>query len=107
MSQAQFLADRLKEACLDGKFIANTNIKSQIQNITWLQANQKIESLNTVALLTYHLNYYLRGILDFIKTNKSYGTYKRNIMAVIEHSYYHFGQISLIRKLIISKESSL
>ena len=28
-------------------------------------------------------------------------TYLRNIEGVIEHSYYHLGQISLIRKLIL------
>lgn len=30
-----------------------------------------------------------------------YGTYLRNIEGVIEHSYYHLGQISLIRKMIV------
>jgi len=29
-----------------------------------------------------------------------YGTYKRNIEAMIEHSYYHLGQIVLIKKQI-------
>ena len=32
--------------------------------------------------------------------DEKYGTYLRNIEAVIEHSYYHLGQIVLIRKLI-------
>lgn len=32
---------------------------------------------------------------------EKYGTYRRNIEGVIEHSYYHLGQISLIRKLIM------
>ena len=35
--------------------------------------------------------------------DEKYGTYLRNIEAVIEHSYYHLGQISLIRKLITGK----
>ena len=29
------------------------------------------------------------------------GSYGRNIEGVIEHSYYHLGQISLIKKMII------
>lgn len=163
MKQVQFLVNRLREVYLDGKFIANTNIKEQIENLNWQQANYKIGTLNTVAALTFHLNYYLKGILDFSKngvleikdqfsfnmpsinsenewqqfmddflTNANhfitwissleeeqldtvfvdeiYGTYHRNIQAVIEHSYYHLGQISLIKKLIeddiISKESN-
>lgn len=30
--------------------------------------------------------------------DKKYGTYQRNIEAMIEHSYYHLGQIVLIKK---------
>ncbi|MCV2487372.1 DUF1572 domain-containing protein [Flavobacterium sp. SH_e] len=31
-----------------------------------------------------------------------YGTYRRNIEAMIEHSYYHLGQIVLIKKQLIN-----
>ncbi|MBB4804169.1 hypothetical protein HNP37_004255 [Flavobacterium nitrogenifigens] len=30
-----------------------------------------------------------------------YGSYRRNIEAMIEHSYYHLGQIGLIKKLLL------
>ncbi|MDN3724668.1 DUF1572 domain-containing protein [Aequorivita sp. SDUM287046] len=33
-------------------------------------------------------------------TDIKYGTYQRNIDAMIEHCYYHLGQIVLIKKLI-------
>lgn len=33
---------------------------------------------------------------------KKYGTYRRNIEAMIEHSYYHLGQIVLIKKMLIA-----
>lgn len=33
-----------------------------------------------------------------------YGTYKRNIDGLIEHSYYHLGQIVLIKKIIVAKQ---
>ena len=33
-------------------------------------------------------------------TNPNYGSYQRNIDAMIEHGYYHLGQITLIKKLI-------
>jgi hypothetical protein len=36
--------------------------------------------------------------LDEGFVNVQYGTYKRNIEAMIEHSYYHLGQIVLIKK---------
>jgi hypothetical protein len=32
--------------------------------------------------------------------NEKYGSLQRNIDAMIEHSYYHLGQIVLIRKII-------
>jgi hypothetical protein len=37
-------------------------------------------------------------------TDEKYGTYYRNIDAMIEHSYYHLGQIVLIKKFISAKK---
>lgn len=34
---------------------------------------------------------------------EKYGTYHRNIDAMIEHSYYHLGQIVLIKKILINQ----
>lgn len=150
------LANRLREVLLYGKWIANTNFKEQILSVTWEQAIYKVENLNTIALLTFHINYYLKGLLnvfngghleikdkysfdlagiqsktewDFLVTDfinnselfankveemndslldqtfvdEKYGSYLRNIEGIIEHSYYHLGQVSLIRKFLISK----
>ncbi|CAL2105178.1 hypothetical protein T190115A13A_130053 [Tenacibaculum sp. 190524A02b] len=63
MIQSKNLAKRLQEVYIDGKWIANTNYKEQIENTTWQEATKKIESFNTIAVLTYHINYYLTGIL--------------------------------------------
>ena len=154
MTRNLAIANRLHEVLLDGKWIANTNFKEQIESVNWEQAIQKVENLNTIALLTFHINYYLAGILnvfeggtldirdkysfdlpeikieaDWIKlvndflsnsekfveyveqmdnntldqpfVDEKYGSYLRNIEGVIEHSYYHLGQISLIKKMII------
>ncbi len=35
--------------------------------------------------------------------DEKYGTYQRNIEAIIEHSYYHLGQIVLIKKMLLKK----
>ncbi|MES2410070.1 MAG: DUF1572 domain-containing protein [Bacteroidota bacterium] len=37
--------------------------------------------------------------LDSVFVDAKYGTYRRNIDAMIEHSYYHLGQIVLLKKL--------
>ena len=147
------LANRLQEVLLNGKWIANTNFKEQIISISWEQAIEKVGNLNTVALLTFHVNYYIKGLLNVIEggnleikdnfsfdmpeitsetdwlnlvnefvsnaekfinhvekmddnlltqpfVKEEYGSYLRNIEAQIEHSYYHLGQVSLIKKLI-------
>jgi hypothetical protein len=155
MTRNIYLANRIREVFLNGKWIANTNYKEQIITINWEQATKKINNLNTIAALTYHINYYLAGLLRAFDTGKleisdtysfnltpintdkdwallmtdflnnaqhfanrielmddsildqpfideKYGTYLRNIEGVIEHSYYHLGQISLIKKLILT-----
>jgi uncharacterized damage-inducible protein DinB len=147
------LASRLREVLLDGHWIANTNYKKQLESINWKQAIKKVDNLNTIAALTFHINYYMEGLLNVfnggkleisdkysfdlpeIKTeqdwnellnrfltnaehfagkveqmddaifdqpfvDEKYGSYLRNIEGVIEHSYYHLGQVSLLRKMI-------
>ena len=39
--------------------------------------------------------------------NDKYGSYQRNITAMIEHSYYHLGQISLLKKMLSDNKKSL
>ncbi len=41
---------------------------------------------------------------NFVK--KEYGNYQRNIEGMIEHCYYHLGQISLLKKMILELEKS-
>lgn len=153
MTTTQFLANRLREVLLNGTWIANTNFKDQISKVNWKQATQKMGDLNSIALLTFHINYYVQGVLDFFNTGKleirdkysfdmpeiksesdwntlvetflsnaemfanhveqmdesildqpfvdeKYGNYWRNIEGIIEHSYYHLGQVSLLRKMV-------
>jgi len=40
---------------------------------------------------------------DFV--DAKYGTYRRNIEGVIEHSYYHLGQIVIIAKMVTEPRS--
>ncbi|MEM9982912.1 MAG: DinB family protein [Bacteroidota bacterium] len=153
MNRSIFIADRLREVFLSGSWMASTNYKQQLATISWEQAIQKVGTLNTIATLTYHVNYYVVGLLEVLDggalsirdqysfdlppiqseaewkalvqeflsnaeqfilqvekisdqqleevfVEEKYGTYLRNLEGVIEHSYYHLGQISLIRKLV-------
>lgn len=153
MKRTILLANRLREVLLNGHWIANTNYKQQIESVTWQQAVQKVDGLNTIAALTFHINYYLNGLINALEKGtleisdrysfdlpliqskgdwdklmdaflnnaerfasliekmnddqleapfiaEPYGDYYRNIEGVIEHSYYHLGQISLLKKLV-------
>lgn len=37
--------------------------------------------------------------------DEKYGNYYRNLHGIIEHTHYHLGQIVLIKKIILTKES--
>lgn len=153
MNQTSQLAKRFREVLLDGLWIANTNYKDQLSDVTWEQAVTKVGSLNTIAMLTFHIHYYIAGVknvleggeleikdqfsfdlppiesqkqweellnklwtdsekfavlveqipddkMDEVFVDEKYGTYRRNIDGMIEHAYYHLGQITLIRKLL-------
>lgn len=148
------LATRFKEVILDGRWIANTNFKDQLSDVSWEQAIIKVGNLNTIAMLTFHIHYYIAGVLKVLNggtldikdkfsfdiapitsqhdweqlcnqlwhdterfadaleklsdsqlnavfVDEKYDTYQRNIDGLIEHSYYHLGQIVLIKKLVL------
>lgn len=156
MSSAVQLSKRFREVLLDGLWIANTNFKDQLSGVSWEQAVTKVSSLNTIAMLTFHIHYYIAGIINVFEggaleikdqysfdlpviesqvqweellsqlwadaekfaglveqipddqldeafADEKYGTYRRNIDGMIEHSYYHLGQITLIKKLLTSQ----
>jgi uncharacterized damage-inducible protein DinB len=151
------LANRFREVILNGTWIANTNLKDQLSDLTVEQATIKVGTLNTIATLTFHLHYYIAGILQVLEGGSldirdkysfdhppyesqadwenlltqlwhdaekfaalvekmpqnrfkkpffddKYGDYLRNIDGMIEHSYYHLGQIVLIKKMILGKK---
>ena len=154
MENANQLSRRFRDVFLEGKWIANTNYQELLADLDWQQATTKIGSLNTIALLTFHIDYYLGGVLQVLQggeltirdkfsfdcppiaseadwqqlrqglldraetfaqiletltedqlsqpfVREEYGNYWRNIEGMIEHGYYHMGQISLLKKLIL------
>jgi len=153
MSSTSQLAKRFREVMLNGLWIANTNFKDQLKDVTLEQAITKVSSLNTIAMLTFHIDYYIAGLVNVFEggdleirdqysfdlpliesqqqweelldklwsdsekfanlleqmpdskmnevfVDEKYGTYLRNIDGMIEHVYYHLGQITLIKKLL-------
>jgi uncharacterized damage-inducible protein DinB len=153
MSLVNQTAIRFREVILSGRWIANTNFYGQLKDINFQQATTRIGDLNTIAMLTFHIDYYIAGILQVfdggtldirdkysydmpeikdeqqwedmkqklwedaekfaqhiekmtkeqlhgVFVDEKYGNYLRNIDAMIEHSYYHLGQLVLLKKMI-------
>ena len=62
-----------------------------------IMVNELLQNAETFA--EYVANMSDRQLQDtFVK--EEYGNYQRNINGMIEHAYYHLGQISLIKKII-------
>ena len=157
MNLSTQIAKQFREVYLNGRWIAATNLKEQLSDVSWEQATTKIGNMNTIAALAYHINYYIAGTNNVLKggtldirdkysfdlppiesqedwekllnqiwndgeefvslvekfsdeqlsdvyVDEKYGNYFRNITAMLEHTYYHFGQIVLLKKLLKSKE---
>lgn len=129
------------------------NLRDTLADVSWEEATTQVADLNSIALLVFHVNYFVSAVLkvlqgapldandkfsfdvpainsamewealvtkalneaslfadeieklgetmffeDFI--DPKYGNYYRNIHGIIEHTHYHLGQISLIKKLV-------
>lgn len=160
MNTPKQMANRFREVILNGTWVANTNVKDQLSGMTWEQATAKVDGLNTIAALTFHLHYYIAGVLQVLEggtldirdkysfdlppigsqkdwdrlvnnlwqdaekfavrveqmpeeklnavfVEEKYGTYRRNIDGMIEHCYYHLGQMVLIRKLLRATDTAI
>ncbi|MBK6524444.1 MAG: DUF1572 domain-containing protein [Crocinitomicaceae bacterium] len=156
MNSSEQLANRFREVILNGTWIANTNWQMQLTDVTIQQAITKIDSFNTIAALTFHIDYYIAGMLQVFDggtldikdkysfdisplssesdwqnlkqklfsdsekfashvekmspeklathfVDEKYGSYARNIDAMIEHAYYHLGQIAFLKKMVLEK----
>jgi len=66
MARNILLSKRIREVLSNGKWIANTNFKDQILSLSWKQAIQKVDDLNSIAMLTFHVNYYMAEILNVL-----------------------------------------
>jgi len=152
MALSQQIANQIREVLLNGTWVA-TNYKVQLSDVTWQQATTKVADLNTIADITFHIDYYLAGLIQVFKggtldirdkysfdappitsakdwdeskqklfndaetlarlvehmddatimgpfVEPKYGNNNISIQATIEHSYYHLGQIVLIKKLL-------
>ncbi|MBC8756771.1 DinB family protein [Kordia sp. YSTF-M3] len=155
MRLATHIAKHFREVHFGGNW-TGTSFKEIMEGITYEQATTKVQDLNTILTLVFHVNYYVAAVLKVFQgealnakdelsfdhpqitsqaewevflakvwkdaeqfadevaklpddcfdqdfTDKKYGSYYRNIHGIIEHTHYHIGQISLIKKLLLKR----
>ncbi|TPD67265.1 DUF1572 domain-containing protein [Flavobacterium microcysteis] len=44
-----------------------SNLKDNLKDVTWQQATTKVSSLNTIAALVFHMNYYVSAVLKVLR----------------------------------------
>lgn len=152
MSLVEQIAKHFREVHFGGNWTA-VNLKDTLSGVTWQQATTKVDNLNTIAVLVFHINYYVSAVLKVLlggpldASDKfsfdlppltseedwqklvakalteaeqfalqiekmeeqklfeefaapQYGNYYRNLTGIIEHTHYHLGQISLMKKML-------
>lgn len=151
MSSIKQISKHFRDVHSGGNW-TSVNLKDTLADVNWKQATTKVQDLNTIAVLVFHINYYVGAILNVLRGNPlnahdkfsfdlapisseeewqqlvaksfaeaeelaaaidelddailfrdfadpKYGSYYRNLLGVIEHTHYHLGQISLIKKM--------
>ena len=153
MQLAPTLADQLRQAFF-GKNWTAADLQSVLNDVSYEQATATVPfTTNTIAILTFHIHYYLREVAKALNggpleahdkfsfdaplleneadwlafrqmvleqaatfahlveqipearwtqdfADPKYGSYYRNIQGIIEHTYYHCGQIALLKKAL-------
>ena len=152
MTVSQQIAKLSRDAYV-GENWTDVSLQQTLAGITWQQAVTPIYSLNTIAALVYHINYFVTAVTKVLEggpldasdkfsfdlppiqsqedwdrlvagvsqdiekfaaltgqladsmlektfVDEKYGNYYRNLHGVIEHLYYHMGQIVLLKKIL-------
>ena len=65
MNLPQQIATHFRQIHFGGNWTA-VNLKGTLDDMDWQQATKKIYSLNTIAALVYHVNYYVTEVLKVL-----------------------------------------
>lgn len=61
MNLSEHLAKHLREVYF-GENWTSVNLKDSLAGVDWQQATTKLDSLNTIVALVYHINYYVTAV---------------------------------------------
>jgi hypothetical protein len=60
------IAKHLREVYFGGNW-TDVNLKDTLKDVTWEQATTKVYSFNTIAMLVFHMNYYISAVTKVLK----------------------------------------
>ena len=136
-----------------GPSLTGSSLHETLDGVNWKVATTKVNDLNTIAMLVFHINYYVSSVLKVLRGGtldahdkysydmpeirseedwqkmlnrcineaqefaklvdsmpeerlkelmalEKYGNWFQNLLVLQEHSYYHLGQIVLIKKIL-------
>lgn len=158
MNLPALLAKHLRDVHFGGNW-TTSNLKEILSDVTWREATTRVHDFNTIAVLLFHVNYFVVAVTKVLRggaldandkysfdhppiaseedwermksgawedaeafaalieqvpesrldedfVDAKYGSYYRNLQGIIEHTHYHLGQISLIKKLVREEMAS-
>lgn len=68
MQYTKQIAKHLNEVYNGGNWTW-VNLHDTLKDVTWQQATTKVQDMNTIAVLTYHMGYYVAAILNVLRGN--------------------------------------
>ena len=60
------IAKQFREVHFSGNW-TSVNLKESLADVSWQQATAQVYSLNTIATLVYHINYYVSAVLKVLQ----------------------------------------
>lgn len=66
MNLTQQIAKQFRDVYFGGNWTA-VNLKENLADVTWQQATTKVYSFNTIAVLVYHINYFVDAIIKVLQ----------------------------------------
>ncbi len=66
MNITHYIGKHLRETYFGNNW-TSVNFKEVLHDVTWFEATKKIYDLNTIAVLLFHVNYYLRTITKVLQ----------------------------------------
>jgi len=66
MNLTKQIAKQLRDVHFGGNW-TSVNLNDSLTDVTWQQATTKVYSFNTIAILVYHMNYYISAVLKVLQ----------------------------------------